>query len=162
MTDLLDISSGRIVIRDVDGAVSFDTDERPFLPLASLSGSISFPERIASSNASGIQTYYDVTAGPYYLGACPSACNVVRGSFFVSSAGYNGVANIGWFNAGGTYFHYMAEGSTAVAYTFYASGGGVYVEERAVVIAQVPTSGTRQVTVFSTTFNYKLIAGVFL
>ena len=49
-----------------------------------------------------------------------------------------------------------------MAYTFYASGGGVYLNERAVVTAQVPASGTRSAILYPPTFTYKLIAGVFL
>lgn len=164
MTDLLEITSGRMVVRDTDGVIAFDSDERPFLPLTTtISGSVTISERSSSANSTTITSYADEN-NPIFLASCPSACTVVRGGFYVSTAGSSfgdvGVG-IGWYNASGSYVH-AAENRVMCAYTFYASGGGVYLNERSVVVSRKPTSGTRTVTIFAVTLTYKLIAGVFL
>lgn len=160
MPDLLEVTSARMIVRDTDGTNVFDTDERPFVPLATISGSISFNERTATSSTSAVLTSYNTT-NDYPLGTCPSVCNVIRGAFYVSAATPQGVANVGYFNASGTYLHWLAEGATAVAYTFYTTGGGVYLNERVVLIAQVTATGSgRTATLYSSTFTYRLIAGV--
>lgn len=160
MTDLLNITSGRIVIRDTDGSITFDTDERPFLPLATINGSITVPERSGTSNSGGIVTLSDVNASTL-IATCPAVCNVLRGAFYVSASGAFGITGLGYFNAGGTYIH-AREAATICAYTFYASGGGVYLHERSIVMADVPASGSQTQTIFAATLIYRLIAGVFL
>lgn len=159
MPDLLEVTSARMVVRDTDGTNVFDTDERPFVPFARINGSISFAERSATSNSSGPTSVID-TSVDTLIGTCPAVCNVVRGAFFVSASTAQGVANVGYFNASGSYIHWLAEGATAVAYTFYTSGGGVYINERVVLLAQTPSSGTRTAVLYASTFTYRLIAGV--
>lgn len=160
MTDLLSITSNRIVIRDTDGSITFDTDERPFLPLATINGSIAIPAREGTSNSSGIVTLADINQNTL-LATCPAVCNVVRGAFYVSASGVFGLTGLGYFNAGGTYIH-AREAATICAYTFVASGGGVYLNERSIVMADVPASGSQTMTIFTATLTYRLIAGVFL
>lgn len=163
MTDLLNITSGRIVIRDTDGSISFDTDERPFLPLASINGALTINEATSTANSGAVTSYTDRTNN-FYLGACAAQCNVVRGAFYVNTAGASfgdtGVP-IGWYNASGTYVHAF-ENSSMCAYTFIATGGGVFLNERSVVVARRPSSGSVTLTIYAVTLTYKLIAGVFL
>lgn len=163
MTDLLSITAGRMVIRDTDGSISFDTDERPFLPLASVTGVITLNEASSTANSSAVTSYTD-RATYHVLGSCPVQCNVVRGAFYVSTAGASfgdtGVP-IGWYNASGSYVHAF-ENRSMCAYTFLATAGGVYLHERSVVIARRPSSGSVTLTIYAVTLTYKLIAGVFL
>lgn len=164
MTDLLNITSGRIVIRDTDGSIAFDTDERPFLPLASITGAITINEASSTANSSEVTSYTDRLPSPTLLGTCPAQCNVVRGAFYAATAGASfgdtGVP-VGWYNASGTYVHAF-ENRSMCAYTFVATGGGVYLNERSVVIARRPSSGSVTLTIYAVTLTYKLIAGVFL
>lgn len=160
MVDLLQIEANRIRIRDTDGTTVFDTNERPFLPLTSVSGAVGFSSRSATSNSGGIVSTSNVD-DPTFIASCHPSCNVVRGAFYVAASGSFGVTGIGWFNAGGSYVHYY-EANCMAAFTFYASGGAIYLHERSFLRAATPTSGTTTITMFGGTFSYKLIAGVYL
>lgn len=161
MVDLLSIEANRIRIRDTDGTVTFDTDERPFLPLKQIAGTWSWPTRTVTSTASSVGTL-DVDA-THALDSCPAICNVVRGAFYASvTSGSAGVVGLGWFNAGGSYVHYNEQSSLA-AFSFIASGGLITVNERVYLRAFKPaTLSSLTLTMYAGSLQYKLIAGVYL
>lgn len=133
MTDLIDISSTGIVLRDTDGSVRFDTAEGLFHPTDSLSGS-----QALSWGAYNASTSYNLT-NSYAIGTCMASSTIVTGALWVDgdTETPSGLA----FSANGTYVHRMhwlnAVSDTrmlqvrhAIAYTFEATGGVVYLRER--------------------------------
>ncbi|RME68258.1 MAG: hypothetical protein D6782_01390, partial [Alphaproteobacteria bacterium] len=103
--------------------------------------------------------------------------DIVLGAFKVSTTGgLQGVANLGWFAAGGTYMHVMQPVSDSqrpnerwhcdvkAAYTFFASGGALKLRERVGLRAHVPADefGVTSTTLLAVTFTYKLFVGLFV
>jgi hypothetical protein len=167
-------NTGLIQIKDGDTVV-FDSNERLFQCTDFISGSVTLPGRVATYNGStGVSTPVDVYVG-HLIGYCNYHADTVFGSFKVTAAAPQGVVDLGWFNADGSYVHYQganyqpATGSgnfvvaVLVTYTFRASGGGVYINERAVMFPQA-TFGqeTRNTTLLAPTFTYKLYVGSFV
>lgn len=133
MTDLLDISPTGIILRDTDGSVRFDTAEGLFHPTDSLASSINL-----SWGTYSAATAYDLT-NSYAIGTCMASSTIVTGAMWVEGDSETpaGLA----FSANGTYVHRlhwlfdvsdtrMLSNRHAIAYTFEATGGIVYLRER--------------------------------
>lgn len=171
MTNLLEVSSGRIVIRDTDGATRFDSNEKLFYATERRTGSVTIPARTASYfNGSFSDVNNDIN---HVLGSINAGCNTVVGAFRVTTTSGYGVANLGWNNASGTYLHYFEAQDTgirarhvsnAMAFTFIASGGQLILHERTILRAMFTfnQSLTITITVPAVTFNYNLYVGAFI
>lgn len=164
-------------MRDTDGHTVFDTDERLFVATDRKTGSISLSGYTASNQ--NLVDLSRIDVGTYHaLASINASADIVRGSFFVqTSGGSQGLANIGWFNAGGTYMHYFDGIATAgsptggrvnvtqiAAYTFVASGTTLYCHERVCLKAEIShTLGlTNSVTLLPVTLTYNLLCGTFV
>lgn len=172
-------AAGRIWMTDATGAVSFDTDERCFIATDFVSGSFgptSSYTATASRNSLGqLRNSYVDVSNTYTLASVHASADTVLGSFQVTASDSFGVANIGWFCAGGTYQHGVMPGliigsTTQVAvggstlYTFRASGGVLYLDQHVCLDAGTfvsPGTGTSTITHSALTFNYKFYVGTF-
>lgn len=174
MTRLLDISAGRIVLKNTSGDTVFDTDEKQFIVTDYKTGSTSFSSFSASNN-----NFTDSGAGlreqANSLGSVNSFADTVRGAFFVSTASQGQLYNLGWFNASGSYLHLFSgtrgpftPGNVGmgaiVTFTFSVSSGTLYCTRHAKVAAQYSTSSgvTNTITVNGVTLDYKLFCGTFV
>ena len=163
MTNLLEVSSGRIVLRDTDGSTRFDSDEKLFQATTRATGSVSLgPWEATATNGFKGDINSDTS---YLLQSVNSACDTVVGSFQLTSTGSPayGVGGLGWFNASGSYVHYVASSGTIgdfgfVTFTFLCSGGGLYLNERVVLGAAQPSTGgiTNRHIVLGLSFEYNL------
>jgi hypothetical protein len=170
VTKLLEIGAGRIVMRDTDDHVVFDSDEKLFQATAKMSGSISLGPWTAQAFWPSGKT--NINTDIYHaLGAINPACDTVVGAFRLTSTGSPayGVGGLGWFNAGGTYVHYVQSASTGAAesafgtFTFMASGGQLYLNERVVLTANAPSGNfTNTHQMLALTFDYQLYVGSFV
>ncbi|MGE3284168.1 MAG: hypothetical protein AB7O13_24755 [Alphaproteobacteria bacterium] len=166
--------SGRIYCDDGSGNVRFDTDEDLFIPLTELSGSISMSSRSAQNRNFANISLVDLSQS-HLLGSCNAAADTIRGAFKMTTSDSRGIVQSGWYNACGSYLH-MFEGGYAglttgnqellcmYAYTFYCASGSVYLHERIKLRANASFSQqiTNTITVAGASFQYKLIAGVFI
>ncbi len=131
-----DASGGRIVVRDGTRTV-FDSDEKLFYVTDYAAGSVGIVQKEAPQNLTKAHTLKTIS----------SSASFVFGAFrieFLSGSGVGGGGNpgYGWFNAGGTYNHLMLGGTGSTAldesgnihhcalYSFRASGGKLYLDER--------------------------------
>lgn len=188
MVDILDVSSGRIVLRDAaDGHTVFDTDERLFTVTDRVSGAIELHSHAARNN-NGNDTH-NIDGGSFSAGvadydflhtlaAVNQDADTVRGAFSVTTNGgaQGGLTNLGYFNASGTYVHYLdgvswlgSAGSKIfvrqiAAYTFKCYGGSLYLRERVWLGANLSQDPglTITVTLLAPTFTYNLFAGVWI
>lgn len=169
------IRSGLIQIIDdtADPPVTvFDSDERLFTATDLITGSVTFPARVATWQTSS-HTNVDINSD-HSLGFVNADADIVLGSFQVTTfGGSQGIAGIGAFNAGGTYVHYQSgviapvsgtPTNTSIgnmaAYTFFAEDGQLYLNERVMLYAgSTITSATLTVTLLSVQFDYKLFVG---
>lgn len=169
MTTLLEATSGRLVLRDTDGTTVFDSDEKLFQATTRATGSYSLGAREATATSG---SKFDVDENNnYLLQSVNAACDTVVGSFRLTSTGSPayGVGGLGWFNASGSYVHYVASSGAAgdygfAAYTFFCSGGGLYLNERIILGAAQPSTGgiTNRHIVLGLTFDYNLFCGSFV
>lgn len=158
-----------MILSDGAGNAKLDTDEGYFIAGSTLTGTKALSGHTATQQ-NGSYTNVNVTTA-HYLGASSSDATQVRGSFFVTTSDGRGLHNIGWFNAGGTYVHLFFATQPAVSayagYTFYVSGGGVYLQERVAMIAPPFIFGdspalVRSITITAPTFQYNLFVGKFV
>lgn len=165
---MLDIFRGRMTVDGPNGGRRFDTSDQMFHITDKITGSLSFPERIASGGVaiSG--------ANDYVLGPCHADANHVEGAINVTygsgSGGDLGLPGFGWFAIGGTYLHVLdgatiisfsvqrRESQQVVAYTFVAVGGQVILQERYYI--RIESSSTIY-GVRAFTMQYRLRAGRF-
>lgn len=169
-------SAGRILVTDGASTV-FDTDERLFtVTNGPITGSLTLPTRTAT-RTSTVNNFVDVEANTTLASINPSA-NTVRGAFSaVVSSGITGaVSNKGWYNASGSYVHALlprnpALGGTGNAglpsiavYTFIASGGVLYLNERVRLESNITlsTGVTTTLILPGVTLTYYLLAGTFV
>jgi len=170
----LTIADGAMVVIDetVDPPVIvFDSTEKLFNCTDLLSGTVSLPARQAfffESNSSNVNA--NINANHFLANVNADATHVL-GSFSVStSGGLQGVAGMGTFAAGGTYVHYQdyknaPNGNTFfhpdnyAGYTFFASAGGLYLNERVFLDAGTHFSLNLTLTLLPVTFAYKLFVG---
>jgi len=161
-----------VVDQNVDPPVIvFDSSEKLFNCTNLLSGSVSLPARQAFYNVSnGINTNADINTN-HFLGSVNASATHVLGSFSVTtSGGLQGLAGLGTFAAGGTYVHFQwhknaPNGNTFfhpdnfAGYTFFASGGGLYLNERVFLDAGTDFALNLTLTLLPVTFTYKLFVG---
>jgi hypothetical protein len=162
-------SAGRMILTDGSGTAKLDTNFGYFVAGTTLSGSKTLSAHTATQQ-NGVYNSVDYTVN-HLLGSCSSDATQVRGAFLVTASDGRGVHNIGWFNAGGTYVHLFANTQPAISlyagYTFYVSGGGVYLQERVAMIGPPFIFGddpslVRSITITAPTFQYKLFVGKFV
>lgn len=175
-------NSGRITIENTSGDLVFDTDEGLFVVTDRVTGTISTPQRTAT-NPSGGNNHRSVNVD-HAITSVNAAADTVRGVFQVSFANATGVpgflGNLGAFNAGGSYLHWLGgiaspsnEGNPVydphelpgqmLVYTFIASGGSLFLREQAQIQAQpsfFPV--TTSITFRAPTFDYDLFVGTFV
>lgn len=169
MTTLLEATAGRLVLRDTDGSTVFDSDEKLFQATSRSVGSIAIPQRTATATHS---VKNDIDADyAHFLDTVNAACDTVVGSFQITSTGSPayGVGGLGWFNASGTYVHYVSSSGTSgdfgfSTFTFYCVAGGLYLNERLLLGAAKPMTGgiTNRHIVLGLTFDYNLYCGSFV
>lgn len=170
------VDPGRIVLTDAtDTDVVFDSDEALF-SCKLYTGSFSLGSRSATTSGfSGTSNYEAET--DHVLQAVVSGYDTVTGGFKVTTSTPTGVANLGWFNAGGTYVHYLdptsavlREGtgenwylSSFVAYTFMIVGTNLVMRESILLRAQgTGFNKTNTITLLPVTLDYKLFCGKFI
>ena len=177
MVDLLEIGAGRIAVRDTDGTVTFDTDEKLFIVTDFVSGSLGLSAQTAHNNNFNDTPFINLDTN-HAISAINASADTVRGAFSVTtSGGAQGLHALGWFNATGTYIHYLGDINGALgnptgfalvaqlaAYTFQASGGFLTMNERVRLKSKWSTSPgvTTTVTLFGVTIDYKLFCGTFV
>src|SRR5262245_31488694 len=116
MVDLLDLSGTRFRMRDVDGTVIFDTEERLFTVTDfGITGALQ-TDGYTARNISAVDTH-NVNGGSFVAGivnieqshtlatGLNTAADTVRGAFSVATSGgtQGGLTNLGSFNASGSY-----------------------------------------------------------
>src|SRR5262245_21153972 len=167
-------TAGRITVTDTDGHLTFDSNEKLFNGTNFVTGTLVIPQRQATfDGASDTAVNIDTTID-HGLASINAAADTVLGSFRASAATNQGVANLGWFCASGTYVHYWgANGHPSrtdehwwldnrVTYTFIASGGVLRLRERIWLRSQtLSTNLNTSITVFGVTLDYKLYVGTF-
>lgn len=178
MVNLLELSGNRIRLRHTDGRIALDTDEKLFQITDYLAGTHTAPSRTATfTNPGATQTPINIDLDTT-LGAINAHADTIVGVFKVTTSDTRpGLQNKGWFNAGGTYVYGLDSISSAAsagsvreyvsgtrAFTFFAQGGFLKINERSVAVSQ--PRFTSPVTVTSTwpaiTFDYRLYAGSFV
>lgn len=174
MTRLLDISAGRILLKNTSGTTVFDTDEKQFIVTDYKTGSTSFSS-FSASNTNAVDIGAGLRTDTNSLGSVNSFADTVRGAFFVTTAGQGQLFNLGWFNASGSYLHLFlgtpgpfTSGNVGlgavVTFTFSVSSGTLSCVRHAKAAANWSTSSsvTNSITVNAVTLNYKLFCGTFV
>lgn len=162
--------------RDTNDHLVFDTEERLMAITNRVSGSIGLSARTAT-NTNGSNSGVNVDTS-HSLSSIDATADVVRGSFFVSTASGDGTLyNIGWFNASGTYVHAFEhigpiggpittqnQIAAIIALTFKASGGTLSLRERVILRATTSSSPsvTFSITTSAITLSYNLFTGFFV
>jgi hypothetical protein len=169
-------SAGRITVTDNDGHLTFDSDEKLFNGTDFVAGTLVIPQRQATfeGNDDGADDNYLNFSVDHVLGAVNGAADTVLGSFRVATATNQGVANLGWFCASGTYVHYWGAigyptrpnehwwNDNRVTYTFVPSGGTLVLRERVFLRSQGYINRVdSSLTVYAVTLDYKLYVGTF-
>lgn len=173
-------SANRMHIVNGSGQTVFDTDEGLFVVTNVVTGSIALPSRVASSGAGGTPINTVNVDTNHTVSSVNSAATIVRGVFSVSvaagSGGAGNVTGLGSFNANGSYLHtaigrplatgriteIMAVNGFAV-YTFFVSGGTLYINERVAITPVVRLSGGAfSTTLLAPTFTYNLLVGTYV
>lgn len=182
-------SANRIVVTDdTPGHVVFDTDERLFIS-EFVSGSITLGTRIGNPGGVNSTWSYVDDVGTTHTGSgifdqtfdhvlasINAHYDTVFGAFNISSTGWGGTLNTGWWQGSGTYLDgFFVENGTGnaqsggapstpfnflsgyVLYDFIADSGSLILRER-VVIKPHPSVAF---TVTSTTVSYKAYVGSF-
>lgn len=182
-------SANRIVVtEDTSGNVVFDTNERMFIS-EFMTGSITLGTRIGNPGGGTSTWSYVDDSGVTHTGSgildqsfnhtlasINAHYDTVFGAFNISSTGWGGTLNTGWWQGSGTYLDgfFISNGtgnaqsggapdtpfnfiSGYVLYDFVASGGSLILQERVVIkpLAGVPY------TVTATTVSYKVYVGSF-
>lgn len=171
-------SAGRILVTDGADTV-LDTDERLFtVTNGPITGVVTVPTRTATrivTSGGTTNNYIDVDTNTT-IASINVAANTVRGAFSAKVSGSSsGVSNRGWFNASGSYCHFLfpinpalgGSGNVALpnlaAYTFIASGGTLYLNERTRLEAPRSLSnGTYTLSLPAVNLYYHLFAGAFV
>jgi len=163
-----------IVDNTVDPAeVRFDSDEGLFTCTDLVSGEITRPAYTAFTDSGGNHTI-NIDAN-HALASVNSNADIVLGGMAVTTfGGSQGITGLGHFNAGGTYVHFQDGGrsfstgaqvnedvTNIAAYTFFASGGTLYLNERVYLSTNaIAADVTVSLTLLSVRFNYKLFVGL--
>jgi hypothetical protein len=161
--------------RDTDGSTIFDTEERLMALTDRASGSAGAYGPYTATQTTTTNTNVDVDT-LHSLGSINAAADVVRGSFSVSTVSGDGTLyNLGWFNASGTYVHLFepagpiggpittySQITSISCYTFRAISGTLYLHERVLMTATVPTAGSFSITASALTLSYNLFCGTFI
>ncbi|WP_127078333.1 hypothetical protein [Rhodomicrobium lacus] len=167
--------AGRIWIADTNGDVVFDTNEKGFNGTDYLTGSITLPEReawLTKNDGASVDVDQD-----WLLANVNTAANTVIGAFRADASVAQGVVNLGWFVANGTYLHYFDGFAPSITqptlhgqpglyalYTFMARGGQAVLNERVrLYCPNVSLSGSQRysITIKPLTLTYKLYVGTF-
>lgn len=164
-------NSGRIWITDAaDAVVVFDSNEKLFNGLRYVAGSITLPKRESTwfADLSPVDVNLD-----YFLASAPGsfylfgACRILGSNFY-------GPTNYGWFSLPGSLvMAWDAIGAPSgpaqrefsdqkAVYTFYISGGGLFLNERVTLKAQPHFGGIEsKATLNPVTLDYKIYCGTY-
>lgn len=142
-------SAGRMIV--TDGATTvFDTNERLFtVTNGPLTGSITLPDHTTTQQDSPlVQNFIDVDTNHSLGYSINSSADTIRGAFKVTATVTDSAVarlqGLGWFNASGSYVHFMRPRSPTLSptsnanaglpnfavYTFIISGGALYLNEQ--------------------------------
>lgn len=170
------VEAGSIYIIDdtVDPPVIvLDSSEHLFHCTDLVSGFITLPARQSFTYNGGPANPLNINTN-HFVTSINANANIVLGGFSVTTfGGAQGIAGLGVYDAGGTYMHYQDgspnwstmqvsnnEVTSVAAYTFIASGGGLYLNERVYLDAgTVVHNVTLTRTLLSVRFDYKLFVG---
>lgn len=159
------ITPERIQVTNGGDEVTFDTDDRLFFSTDFLTGSLNIPERTSAS----YQTYTHV------IDDCHSSADKVVGVVNLDVSGLSvdaGIPGFGWFNAGGTYLHFLdgrsgtrfhQHGNVArmSTYTFFCEGGELKCYETTNLANVDSFSGNVVFTQRAFTLHYRIWCGTF-
>lgn len=163
-------NAGRIWITDAaDAILVFDSNEKLFNGLQYIAGSITLPRRRSVWN--GDLTPINVNNN--WALANASGSSDLMGSVRISGSNAYGPTNYGWFALPGSLVMvWDAIGSYDIpaqreladlkaAYTFFISGGVLYLNERVALKAQPMVNVDTTATLNPVTLDYKIYCGTF-
>jgi hypothetical protein len=170
------------VIRDGSGNLKFSTAENIFTITnfvdSRVVGAVSISGR--SISATSTIANYTNTTTDYLIGSVNSSATIVFGMLQINTSGAiedGGATSGNWRQVNGTHMYINnAVGmqrtgvgrttrsfcATLGLFTFYISGGQLYLRDRFVGRAWAPTSGSWTTTVPSFTVNFRLYCGTFI
>lgn len=171
--------AGRIVVTDATDLVTvFDSDEGLFSATDFVTGQVTTPARQAFFNGSGGGTNFPFdTDTDHVIGSVNAFADVCVGGFKVTVSTPIGLADLGWYNASGSYMHYIDSTSAAsqagtgehwfltnmATYTFKCASGTLYLNERVQLQAQSTLASVlNTTTLLAVTFDFKLYCGRFV
>lgn len=159
------ITPGKIQVSNEAEDVVFDTDDRLFFATDFLTGTLSIPERTSPS----YQTY------THEVDDCHAVADKVVGVIQLDVPGFDidaGIPGFGWFNAGGTYLHFL-DGNFGTrfsehgnvtrmsTYTFYCEGGELKCHETVQLRNVEAFSGNTLFTQRAFNLHYRIWCGTF-
>lgn len=123
MSDLLDISAGRIILRDAAGNLRFDTNQQSLMLASRFQGSLSFPARAAGVGGANLDRRQ--------IGNVFNGANRIMGFVQVQAAGFD-VATGNCVSAGQTIiwntFHFGQELVAYLQTSIQIIGTGIYFD----------------------------------
>lgn len=162
------LNGSRFELIGSDGNTRWTTDEKLFRVTNALTGSVTFPIRTVSS-AGVVSSDTDT-----YLGPCEGGSTFVNGYFKATSHGGTNLnaqpfTDVGdWIYANGTYVGFPIESAATgarlddvIALTFFASGGGVYLNERLLLYYYSTGEFAQGYSLPAYTIQYELWVGTF-
>jgi hypothetical protein len=178
------VSANRILIDDA-GHTVLDTSERLFtVTNGPLTGTV-----IKSGQSCSVPSYTTNTVNGYVnrddntvVASINGSADTVRGAFKINFAPGSpftsvspGVLGLGWFNASGTYIHWLSANwdpsrsstanytlDTIMAFTFIASGGQLIFNERTRLVYPSNLSGASFIQTPNYNIDYHLFCGAFV
>lgn len=159
------ITPEKIQVTNESDEVTFDTDDRLFFAADYIVGSLNIPERSTAHR----RTY------SHTLESCSAEADKIVGVINLDVSGVNidaGVPGFGWFNAGGTYLHFLDGSNSSQAYphgevgrmstyTFYCEGGNLKCFETTFLNNVNPFNGNILFTQRAFTLHYRIWCGTF-
>lgn len=166
---LIEATAGALKMRNTAGDIIFDSDEKLFQATSRVTGTKSVGPWTASYDGGSVITDVNTNTN-HFLASVNAACDTVVGAFSVTTSDGRGLHNLGWFNAGGTYLHFFdaAVSSNTICqqfatFTFFASGGSLYLNERVLLRAAVGIGvPANSITLSQVTFGFNLYCGSFV
>jgi hypothetical protein len=170
-------SASRMVITDTDGTEVFDTDDRLFTVTdGPLTDSVTIGPYTATRGPGTANNPISLSRTLSTLASINASANTVRGAFKVTTSSAYGVANLGWFNASGSYVHLLQPRNPSsfplgnvglpslAVYSFIASGGSLLINEQVQLQSDPPISPatSTSLTMAALTIEYHLFAGAWV
>lgn len=178
----LRFESGNLIIRDGAGVVKFSSAESLFTVTnfidSRVVGAVAIPGR--SVTAASTSAAYANTTNNYFIANVNAAADIVFGMLQIDTSGAIEDSNTtggDWRQVNGTHMYiHNAVGQQGSGigrtsrrfcsmlgfFTFYTSGGQLFLRDRFIGRAWAPTSGTWTTTVPSFTVNFRIYCGTFI